>query len=209
MSVGTVEPKKYNACIKDVTFRNIRFYRPLKGIYIKTNPGSGVGIIQNITYENIVMTHPIWWAIYIGPQQQKQPNGGGPGCMIYPLNEHCDTQPRVTIKDITLRNITSHGSLLPPGIIRCNETNPCNGFVFEDINMRSFLWDTFGFGFISEAVYGTVKNVHPDPKFLKVGEPVLKQTSYFNDSYIKQLLARSVMTILEHESVKGLLNILV
>lgn len=38
------------------------------------------------------MKNPVWWNIYIGPQQQKQPDGGGPGCMVYPLKENCPTQ---------------------------------------------------------------------------------------------------------------------
>ena len=43
---------------------------PIKGIYVKPNPGDhGDGLIQNITYENFVMETPIWWAIWIGPQQ--------------------------------------------------------------------------------------------------------------------------------------------
>ena len=47
---------------------------PIKGIYVKPNPGDhGDGLIQNITYENFVMETPIWWAIWIGPQQQHQP----------------------------------------------------------------------------------------------------------------------------------------
>ncbi len=54
------------------------------------------------------MIEPIWWAIYLGPQQQKQPDGGGgPGCMIYPFDPKgkCATQPLVAITNITLRNI--------------------------------------------------------------------------------------------------------
>jgi len=43
---------------------------PIKGIYIKPNPGNGGdGIIENILYENVHMKTPIWWAIWIGPQQ--------------------------------------------------------------------------------------------------------------------------------------------
>ena len=50
------------------------------------------------------MDRPIWWAIYIGPQQMKEPDGDGPGCMLYPFDKKgtCETQPRVTLKKITL-----------------------------------------------------------------------------------------------------------
>ena len=68
MTIGSVPPNTNHACIKDVLFRNIVMHRPLKGIYVKPNPGDhGDGIIANITYENMVMTHPIWWSIWIGP----------------------------------------------------------------------------------------------------------------------------------------------
>ena len=74
-------------CIRNISFRNANLSYPFKGIYIKTNPGDkGDGEITNISYENIYMKRPIWWAIYLGPQQQKQPDGGGPGCMLYPYD---------------------------------------------------------------------------------------------------------------------------
>jgi polygalacturonase len=90
MTIGSVPPHIYHACIKDVTFRNVNFTSPLKAIYVKTNPGNaGDGEITNILYENIKMTMPVWWGIYIGPQQQYQPDGDGPGCMLYPILPHC------------------------------------------------------------------------------------------------------------------------
>jgi hypothetical protein len=92
MTIGSVPPNKNYACIANVTFRNIDFHYPFKAIYIKSNPGTnGYGIIENILYENITIKTPIWWAIYIGPQQQKQPDGGGPGCMLYPILKDCET----------------------------------------------------------------------------------------------------------------------
>jgi len=69
MSIGSVPPRDTFACVRNVHFRNIVQDYPIKGIYLKTNPGTGSGIIENIKYENFVMNTPIWWAIYIGPQQ--------------------------------------------------------------------------------------------------------------------------------------------
>ena len=88
--------------------------------------------------------------------------------MIYPL-EKCQTQPRITMSDITLRNITSHGNLLSAGIIRCNATNPCKNFNFEDVKVHSLLWDTINVGYISEYVEGWETNDYPDPKFKPEG----------------------------------------
>lgn len=128
MSIGSVPPNTEVNCVRNVLFRNVDMERPFKGIYIKTNPGDkGTGIIDNITYTNVTMYKPIWWAVYLGPQQQKQPGGGGPGCMIYPFDPHgtCETQPRVTITNIRMENITITESLLDPILIRCNSSNPC------------------------------------------------------------------------------------
>ena len=98
----------------------------------------------------------------------KEPNGEGPGCMLYPFTP-CHTQPRISISDITLRNVTSHGSILPAGILRCNISNPCTNFVFEDVQLYSTLWDALDMGFVTEYIEGTTSNVHPDPGFKPQG----------------------------------------
>lgn len=72
MSIGTVPPRTDGSCIKNVTFRNVVMKRPFKGIYLKTNPGNnGHGTIDDIYFQNFVMDRPIWWAIYLGPQQMR------------------------------------------------------------------------------------------------------------------------------------------
>ena len=174
MTIGSVPPRDSYACVRDVHFSNITFHHPYKAIYVKTNPGTTTsmlpgsgGEITNITYTDIEIHNPIWWNIYIGPQQQKQPGGGGPGCMLYPLaggDSTCATQPLINVRNITLRNIVSHGGLLPPGVIRCNETNPCEGFVWDNVKIYGW-WRLLGLGFITEYVEGTVTKSHPIPAF--------------------------------------------
>ncbi len=69
MSIGSVPPNANFACVRNVTFRNIMLYTPVKSVYVKTNPGvKGYGVIENILYENMTIIEPIWWNIYIGPQ---------------------------------------------------------------------------------------------------------------------------------------------
>lgn len=123
LSVGSVPPNEGINCVRNITFRNAYFKKPFKGIYIKTNPGDkGYGLIDNILYENITMHEPIWWAIYLGPQQQKQPDRGGPGCMFYPFDPKgtCETQSRINITNIKLKNVMIRNSLLFPIVMRCN-----------------------------------------------------------------------------------------
>jgi len=163
MAIGTVPPHNQTNCIKDVIFRNINFKLPFKAIYIKTNPGdNGLGLIENIIYDNITIDRPLWYSIYIGPQQQKQPDGSGPGCMFYPLNPDCPTEPRVSIKDIILKDVKSDNGLLLPGIIRCNETNPCDNFMFDNVNVSGWMSNK---GYICENINGISYDSYPIPCF--------------------------------------------
>jgi len=73
MSIGSVPPNPGVNCIRNVTFRNITFEKPFKAIYVKPNPGTrGMGLIADITYENIEIHNALWWAVFIGTQQQHQ-----------------------------------------------------------------------------------------------------------------------------------------
>ena len=81
--------------------------------------------------------------------------------MFYPLIKECETQPRVPIKDIALKNIHTSGAVLSPGILRCNETNPCTGFNFEDVTVDGWLKDE---GYICENIIGEYNSgVSPAP----------------------------------------------
>jgi hypothetical protein len=84
--------------------------------------------------------------------------------MLYPLMKRCDTQPRITVRNITLRNIHSRGGYLV-GIVRCNATNPCTNINFENVNHDGFFSDFKDNSWITENVYGSVINSHPNPHF--------------------------------------------
>ena len=170
LSIGSVPPANEYACIRNVTIKDSVLYYPIKAIYIKTNsgwtdsmlPGSG-GEITNIHYDNIEIHNPLWWGIYIGPQQQKEPDGSGDGCMTYPIGG-CATQPLIKMANVTLSNIRQYGSILPPGIVRCNETAVCTGFVFDNVKSHGF-WSMLGINYITENIIGTVKDSRPAPQF--------------------------------------------
>jgi hypothetical protein len=164
MSVGSISPSNAHSCIRNITFRNVYFDHPFKAIYIKTNPGDrGDGEVTDILYQDIRMDRPLWWAVYIGPQQMKEPDGAGPGCLLYPYDPHhtCSTQPLITISRVSLLNVSIHHSLLYPVIIRCNETNPCRQFRFE--NVRADRWDIgqHPAGMVCEHVQGSQVNTTP------------------------------------------------
>ena len=65
------------------------------------------------------------------------------------------------------------GGFLSPGVIRCNESNPCTGMNFENVNIEGW-WEKMEWSFISEYSYGNVINTHPDPKLGKPSERVFE-----------------------------------
>ena len=157
MSIGSVPPNIKINCIRNVTFRNINFSNPFKAIYIKTNSGDkGFGIIDNIVYQNITIHSPILWPIYIGPQQQKQPDGSGDG--IWP-----PPQPLVNVTNIILQNVTSDGGWLNAGVLRCAASNPCRGFVFDNVTVKGWASSFY----VCENVEGKVVSSTPYPSCIK------------------------------------------
>ena len=83
--------------------------------------------------------------------------------MFYPFGG-CETQPLITVANITLRNVQQYHTILPPGIVRGNETHPTTGIVFDNVNASGW-WKWLGLGYITESVYGTATNSDPYPKF--------------------------------------------
>lgn len=91
--------------------------------------------------------------------------------MFYPLIKECETQPRVTIKDITLQNIETTNAILSPGILRCNADNPCTNFTFLNVSVDGWLKSE---GFICENVQGVFSNVDPAPSCATVMSEVIE-----------------------------------
>ena len=189
MSIGSVTPGDNFPCVRRISYSNIDFQYPFKSLYVKTNPGEGYGLISDILYEDINIYYPVWYNIYIGPQQMKQPSGEGPGCMTYPFGGACPTNPNVDVKNITIRNLNSTGGFLPPGVIRCNESNPCTGINFENVNIEGW-WSELGLGFVTEYAYGNSTSAVPDPGFGKASEHVFEFFSLDSALALVQDLAR-------------------
>eukprot|EP01065_Artemidia_motanka_P026965 TRINITY_DN32203_c0_g1_i1.p1 TRINITY_DN32203_c0_g1~~TRINITY_DN32203_c0_g1_i1.p1 ORF type:complete len:473 (+),score=173.92 TRINITY_DN32203_c0_g1_i1:56-1420(+) len=141
-SIGSVPPHSPSPnCVRNVTFRNISMPHTGKGIYVKSNPScsnSGPGakaILADITYEDVNIYKPLWWSIWIGPQQQHEPGSAlGDKCALdYPIDKHCPTQGCADFRNITLRRVNVTEPLLAPGVLLGNASNPMQGIVFEDV----------------------------------------------------------------------------
>ncbi|KAJ3321036.1 hypothetical protein HDV06_004695 [Boothiomyces sp. JEL0866] len=164
MTIGSVPGGTNDNCVRNITFNNVYMENPFKAIYVKSNPGvGGHASISNIVYTNFMVKRAIWWPIYIGPQQQKQPDGGGPGCFLYPLQD-CPTNQYVTMTSIMLKNIVMVDTIAPfAGAVRCNAANPCTNFDFENVHVSGGLSTLLGWKV--ENIQGTVQDVKPNLKF--------------------------------------------
>jgi hypothetical protein len=161
MTIGSVPPHLLTNCVKGILFQNITFNHPIKAVYVKTNPGDkGDGIISDIVYDTLTGDLPLWYPIWIGPQQQQQPGTKGTGCsFLYPIDPECPTQPRVPVSNIKLRNIHFTGGVTLPGVLLCNETVPCTGFEFTNVtNLGGWLVSK---DYVCENVQGIQSNTNP------------------------------------------------
>jgi len=130
LSIGSVTSSHDN-CVENVVFQNIHAKNPLKFIYIKTQESSKniKARVNNITYQNMTAINPYAWPIYLGPQQQKEPDGTGEG--IWP-----NTNPYVSINNITFKNIIIKNNKRQSGLLRCNITNPCTNIKFINVSIH-------------------------------------------------------------------------
>jgi hypothetical protein len=123
------------------------------------------------------MFSPFWWPIWIGPQQQHEPNSKiGLKCpLLYPLpgSRRCPTQGCVIFENIALRNIKIYDPVLSPGVILGNSTNPIRNLTIENLHVHEKTWKgkwpfhekryPFQGRFKCVNTEGTCKNCHPPP----------------------------------------------
>jgi hypothetical protein len=80
---------------------------------------------------------PFWWPIWIGPQQQHEPNTKldlkCPLAWPLPGSTSCPTPGCVDIENITLRHIHIYEPVISPGVILGNATNPIKNLVIENL----------------------------------------------------------------------------
>ena len=86
--------------------------------------------------------------------------------------------------NITLRNIQQYDTILPvPGVVRCNETNPCTGFVFENVKSHG-IWTWLGFNYITEQVVGVVTDSKPVPAFIGVDQAAFETRGALHEIFL-------------------------
>jgi len=89
--------------------------------------------------------------------------------MLYPFDPKgtCQTQPRINITNVKLKNIRIRNSVLFPIVMRCNETNPCKNITFENVDAKGWLFGKKNIGYVCEYVEGFQSGSSPKLDCLK------------------------------------------
>jgi len=124
--------------VRNITFRDCYMHHTFKGIYLKFRALNAPGLIEDITYENIVMDAPEQWAIWIGPAQQADSLNI---CAAHPCSicwpqipfAKCHVPDLGQYVNITLRNITINNPKWSPGVLLGSQKYPMTGVIFEDV----------------------------------------------------------------------------
>ena len=120
---------------RNITFRDIHMHRPVKGIYMKFR---GNGLVEDVTFENIVIDEPEQTAIWIGPAQQSDSDNvcaAHPCSLCWPLvpGSKCNLPDGGQYRNITLRNVTVNSPKKPDSYIMANASVPMDGVRFIDV----------------------------------------------------------------------------
>lgn len=131
ISVGSIG----GSTVRNVTFRDIRSASPYKGIYLKFR--SDGGLVEDVTYANVVLDAPQQWPIWIGPAQQSDsPNlcAAHPCSLCWPEVPFaaCDA-PNATYRNILLTNVTINDPKGSAGVIFGNSASPIVNITFHDV----------------------------------------------------------------------------
>jgi polygalacturonase len=121
--------------VRNITFRDCYMPNSYKGIYLKFR--SDGGLIEDVTFENIVIDSPSQWPIWIGPAQQSDSRrlcAAHPCSICWPElpSAECNA-PLSQYRNILLKNITVNNSAKSPGVIIGNSDMPMENIVFEDV----------------------------------------------------------------------------
>eukprot|EP00968_Pinguiococcus_pyrenoidosus_P016592 scaffold1610_cov257-Pinguiococcus_pyrenoidosus.AAC.45 len=105
---------------------------------MKFRGGNHTGVIEDVTYENILIDRPSQWPIWIGPAQQSDSRrlcAAHPCSLCWPVLRHAECRAPVggSYRNVLLKNITIREPLTSPGVIFANDTNPMRGVVFDDV----------------------------------------------------------------------------
>jgi len=123
-------------CVRNITFRDSTMHSTVKGLYVKARwlqPNESA-TIENVLYENITIDRPEQWAIWVGPAQEG--DTFHPCSLAWPGASpvaKCPITPRLTFRNITMRDIRIVEPRQSPGVIIGSQENPIEALVFDGV----------------------------------------------------------------------------
>lgn len=134
-----------NGRVSDVSIRNSRLYRSMKGlilsIYKGTDSESSAGQIENVHVENLTMESIVQWPLWFGPAQlatQDFACEGNPCSVCWPQwsNASCNLVPNSRINNITLRNLQINNPRLANGVFLSDgQDSVLDNILFENVRV--------------------------------------------------------------------------
>ena len=131
-----------NSYSLNVTFRDCIMRDTDKGVYMKFRGGGDNALIQDITYENIIISGVNGWPIWIGPAQQSDSVeicAPHPCSLCWPQDPFakCSETYSGQYSRIALRNITiTDSKTASPGVIIGDHTKRITNLTMENVQMK-------------------------------------------------------------------------
>lgn len=133
--------------VRNITFRDCYLRDTVKGLYLKFRRGrnhtpTGLGAIEHVTYERILLDRPQQWPIWIGPAQQadaRNPCRANPCSLCWPTlpahltGAHCTGATTGVYAHLTLKDIDIFDPRHAPGVLMADPALPMRHVTFHNV----------------------------------------------------------------------------
>jgi len=134
--------------VRNITFRNAYVHKSVKGIYLKFHEPEQYwidnnltnGVIENVTFENVLIESPTQWPIWIGPAQQadaRNPCKANPCSLCWPMTptSQCNVVTTSKLRNVTLSNVRINLPHYSPGVLLSSDDNPMENIEFHNVRV--------------------------------------------------------------------------
>ncbi|CAI5979162.1 unnamed protein product, partial [Closterium sp. NIES-65] len=127
ISIGSLGGDGELGCVSDVTVRNVSLRGSNNGLRIKTYQ-QGVGLVSNVTYEDVTVTD-VTWPILINQFYCDKKTASASSCKL--------SSTAVAVTNIRYKNIRGTANGTVGVLLNCSQSVPCSGISFSNIYLTS------------------------------------------------------------------------
>ncbi|CAI7854233.1 unnamed protein product, partial [Closterium sp. NIES-53] len=127
ISIGSLGGDGELGCVSDVTVRNVSLRGSNNGLRIKTYQ-QGVGLVSNVTYEDVTVTD-VTWPILINQFYCDKKTASASSCQL--------SSTAVAVTNIRYKNIRGTANGTVGVLLNCSQSVPCSGISFSNIYLTS------------------------------------------------------------------------